>query len=93
MYYWKVTACDLFDAEIESNQVFSFGFLIYGDANGDGQIDVGDATYIINYIFRGGTPPNPLALGDANCDGSTDVGDAVFLISYIFKGGPAPGCD
>lgn len=28
-----------------------------GDANGDGDINVGDAVYIINYIFKGGDPP------------------------------------
>ncbi|NMC44460.1 MAG: hypothetical protein GYA46_11130 [candidate division Zixibacteria bacterium] len=30
-----------------------------GDANGDGVINVGDAVYTINYIFRGGPAPLP----------------------------------
>ncbi len=63
-----------------------------GDANGDKIINVGDAVYLIGYIFRGGPAPNPLAAGDANCDGPINVGDAVYLISYIFRGGPAPCC-
>jgi hypothetical protein len=92
-YYWKVTADDMFGAGVESNQVFTFGFLIRGDANADGQIDVGDATYIISYVFRGGPPPDPYELGDANCDTSVDVGDAVYLINYVFKDGPPPGCE
>jgi subtilisin family serine protease len=61
-----------------------------GDANGDGNVDSGDAVYIISYVFRGGAPPPTVYHGDANNDGSTNIADAVYLISYIFKGGPAP---
>lgn len=64
----------------------------YGDANGDGGINVGDAVFLINYVFKGGSSPPSLDAGDANCDYSQNVGDAVFLINYVFKGGPAPGC-
>ncbi|MCK5125746.1 MAG: right-handed parallel beta-helix repeat-containing protein [candidate division Zixibacteria bacterium] len=64
--------------------------IICGDANGDGFVDLGDAVYIINYVFRGGSAPDPLLSGDANCDGFVDLGDAVYLINYIFRGGPAP---
>jgi C1A family cysteine protease len=63
-----------------------------GDANGDGNINVGDAVYLISYVFRNGPAPSPMAAGDANCDAKINVGDAVYLISYIFRGGPAPGC-
>jgi hypothetical protein len=62
-----------------------------GDANGDGSVNVGDAVFLISYVFKGGSAPDPIETGDANCDGSTNVGDAVYLISYIFKGG-APPC-
>lgn len=65
-----------------------------GDANGDGKYNVGDAVYLVSYIFRGGLPPTPYALcsGDANCDCKLNVGDAVYLVNYIFRGGAAP-CD
>ena len=53
-------------------------------------MDVGDLVYLINYLYRGGPPPDPLAAGDANCDGKVDVGDVVYLINYLFKGGPPP---
>jgi hypothetical protein len=61
-----------------------------GDANGDGMVNVGDAVWIINYVFKGGAPPDPPLLGDANCDGQTNIGDAVYLIANIFSGGPPP---
>jgi len=63
-----------------------------GDANADANVNVGDAVYIINYVFKGGAPPPNLNEGDANGDCGVNVGDAVYLISYIFKGGPAPVC-
>ena len=62
-----------------------------GDANGDGTINVGDAVFLINYIFKGGRSPNPVCIADANADGNVNVGDAVYLINYVFNGGPAPG--
>ncbi|UCD29676.1 MAG: hypothetical protein JSV03_04125 [Planctomycetota bacterium] len=61
-----------------------------GDPNGDKAINIADAVFIINYIFKGGPAPDPLCIGDANGDGSINVADAVYLINYIFKGGPAP---
>ncbi len=67
-------------------------FVARGDANGDGTINIGDAVYIVNYIFKSGPPPNPFDAGDANCDHAVNVGDAINIINYIFKGGPKPCC-
>jgi len=67
-----------------------------GDANGDGQVNVGDAVYVIGYVFKGGPAPTPYAKcsGDANGDCQCNVGDAVYIIGYVFKGGPPPvTCD
>jgi hypothetical protein len=63
-----------------------------GDANADGNANVGDAVFLISYVFKGGPAPDPLESGDANCDGESNVGDAVYLINYVFKGGPEPCC-
>ncbi len=65
---------------------------IPGDANGDDRVNIGDAVYIINYVFDGGLPPIPYETcsGDANGDCIADVGDAVYLIAYIFRGGSPP---
>ncbi len=63
-----------------------------GDANGDEVIDVGDAVYLVNFVFRHGAPPDPYAAADANCDGYVNVGDIVSIVAYTFRGGPAPGC-
>ena len=65
-----------------------------GDANGDNNINVADAVYIINRVFKSGPAPKPYPLcsGDANCDCMVNVADAVYLINRVFKGGP-PSCD
>ncbi len=66
--------------------------VIYGDVNNDGDVNVADAVYIINYVFNGGPAPSIPEAADANCDENVDVADGVYLINYVFKGGPPPGC-
>ncbi len=65
-----------------------------GDPNGDQVVDLGDVVTLINYLYKGGGPPDPLAAGDANGDCVVDLGDVSTLINYLFKGGPPPveGC-
>lgn len=63
---------------------------VCGDANGDRGINVADAVFLINHVFKSGSAPNPLLAGDANNDGNVNVGDAVRIINHVFKGGPAP---
>ncbi|MEE9443094.1 MAG: PKD domain-containing protein [candidate division Zixibacteria bacterium] len=65
-------------------------FYVKGDANGDGDVNIGDAVFIINTVFKGGPSPSPLDAGDANCDYAVNIGDAVYLINHVFKGGPRP---
>jgi hypothetical protein len=64
----------------------------HGDANGDGEIEIGDVVVLIGYLFRNGPAPDPLEVGDATCDGEVSVDDVVYLISYLFRNGPPPGC-
>jgi hypothetical protein len=66
--------------------------LLCGNPNGDNDVNVGDAVFMINYVFREGPAPDPWQLGDANCDGTLDVGDVVFLIAAAFRYGPQPEC-
>ncbi len=61
-----------------------------GDANGDLMVNVADAVYLVNYVFKSGPAPYRLPEGDANCDGSTNVGDVILIVNYVFKAGPPP---
>ncbi len=88
-------ACDLcpgFDDAIDEdeNGIPDDCDYICGDANGDRQVNIGDAVFLINFIFNSGAAPDPLQAGDANCDFSTNIGDAVYLINFIFNAGPEP---
>jgi hypothetical protein len=63
---------------------------VCGDADGNGNVSIGDAVFDINYIFGGGPAPVLKEAADADCSGGISIGDAVYLINYIFGGGPAP---
>jgi hypothetical protein len=67
------------------------GQVLCGDVNGDGVVNVGDALYILNYLFKGGPAPIPsLCVGDVNNDDMVNVGDALYILNWLFKGGPPP---
>jgi M6 family metalloprotease-like protein len=78
----------------KSDGYFSIINYVPGDANADGMANSADAVYLINYLFIGGSPPNPMAAGDVNGDCIINSSDVVYLINYLFIGGPAPkkGC-
>jgi len=63
-----------------------------GDANGSGgNPNLPDIIYLVNYVFKGGTAPNPSCRGDANgSGGNPNLPDIIYLVNYVFKGGPAP---
>jgi hypothetical protein len=63
---------------------------IPGDANGDRDVDLSDAVYLVNYLFIGGPEPNVFEAGDANGDDEVDMADAVYIVNYLFIGGPPP---
>jgi len=60
-----------------------------GDANGDGNSQLADIIFLVNFIFKGGSSPNPPVFGDLNCDGKLNLGDIIYLVNFIFKGGPS----
>jgi hypothetical protein len=67
---------------------------VWGDANGDGVVDIADVVHLINYLFLNGPAPAPLPSGDPNNDCIINIADVVYLLNYLFAGGPAPlqGC-
>jgi thermitase len=61
---------------------------VYGDADGDGAVNAIDLVYLLNYLFLGGPPPDPLSAGDPNGDCVINVADVVYLSNYLFCEGP-----
>jgi hypothetical protein len=65
-----------------------------GDSNFDGSITILDLTYLIDFFFRSGPPPVPIAAaGDFNCDGLTNIIDLTKNVDYLFRGGSLPPCN
>jgi len=62
---------------------------IKGDANGDGNINILDVTFLINYLYKGGPEPN-LYAGDVDGSGAINLLDVNYLINYLYREGPPP---
>ena len=56
-----------------------------GDVNSDNNVDITDATLLINYLLYGN--PEGVNLTNANCDlqGGIDISDATALINYLLN--------
>ena len=64
---------------------------IRGDANQDGRRDISDASFILNFLFLGGPPPDCSKSADSNDSGKVDLSDPVYLLRFLFSGGaPIP---
>jgi hypothetical protein len=71
------------------------------NTNGQAGRDISDATYLLNWLFLGGSPPveyrpdgvNPATTilnGNCNGQGGRDISDATYLLNWLFLGGPPP---
>ena len=68
---------------------------IAGDADGGGDVNIGDAIFIVKYAFVEGSPAPPCC-GQADADGGGDVniGDAIYIVKFAFvEGSPPPACN
>jgi subtilase family serine protease len=62
-----------------------------GDVNNNGVITSADIISLVNYVFKGGTPPLPCSnSGDVNNNGAITSADVISLVNHVFKGAPAP---
>jgi len=65
---------------------------VCGDINGNGQIDILDATFLINFLYRGGQTPPDLRTADVDGSGSLNILDISYLVNWLYNGGPGPQC-
>ncbi len=63
-----------------------------GDANSDELMSIGDVTFLINYIFHSGPPPECCAKGDTDNNGKINIGDVSRITAALFTQGPLPVC-
>ena len=64
--------------------VISKSTVTRGDVNGDGNVNISDATALIDLLLGGGTINNPAA--DCNNDGNVTIIDLTALIDYLLGG-------
>ncbi len=65
-----------------------------GDINNDGDLNVADLTYLVEWLFKGGPAPVIMNSADVNASCSHDVDDLTYLVAFLFQSGPTPlpGC-
>lgn len=59
-----------------------------GDVDGNGQADVLDIDFFINWLFRAGAAPGCADEADVDGSGQPDVLDVDYFISYLYRSGP-----
>jgi Zinc carboxypeptidase/Dockerin type I domain/Carboxypeptidase regulatory-like domain len=65
---------------------------ICGDVNDDGQVNIRDITYLVDFLYKEGPAPIHPGSGDVNNSGNTNIQDVTYLINYLYKGGAIPVC-
>jgi hypothetical protein len=71
------------------SEIMNGAAYLCGDADASADVNIGDAVYMICYIFSDCVAP-PFSAADMNCDGEITISDVVYLINYIFNDGSAP---
>ncbi len=61
-----------------------------GDCNDDGEVNIADATCVLNWLFAGVGAPGCVAATNTNGDDAANIADATYLLNHLFAGGPAP---
>ncbi len=58
-----------------------------GNCNADGKIDLGDAIFVLDHLFKGGSAPVCRSACDSDHNDTINLSDAVFLLNHLFRGG------
>ncbi len=90
VYEFNITATDCIGRYDQCNfiQELGAGCWSYHDPNGDGNIDILDIVFIINYKYKDGPAPEYPPSADWDLDGAINILDVVSLINFKYKDGP-----
>ena len=68
--------------ESQASYITTFASVL-GDVNCNGQIDIGDAVCIVNYLVNKHNAVFNAAMADLNGNGGIDIGDAVMIVNIL----------
>jgi hypothetical protein len=60
---------------------------ICGDADGSGEVNIVDISYIINYLYMEGPAPVPPEAADVDASGEINIIDITVLIDFLYNNG------
>ncbi len=64
---------------------------VRGDVDDSGMVNLGDAIFILSYLFGGSSNPRCADAADVNNSGMINIADVIHLLSYLFvAGAPEP---
>ena len=90
VYYFAIRTADERLNWSEISNIYSTAYFLTADINDDGNINILDVMYLINFFYRGGPPPPHMSWADINHDGMINILDGSYLIDYLYRGGPEP---
>jgi hypothetical protein len=61
-----------------------------GDPNGDGECDISDGIFVLNFLFIGGHEPGCRKSADTDDSGEIDISDGISILNFQFLGGKPP---
>jgi len=86
-----VNACNFETASVRVQLVpVTDRVFIRGNANNDSKVNIADAIWVINELFKAGPATVCRDAADVNNDAMIDLADATYLITHQFAGGTAP---
>lgn len=65
---------------------------VCGDMDQNGAVNLLDITYLINFLYKGGPPANPMDIGDTDGNGTINLLDVIYVIDFLYRFGAKPLC-
>lgn len=59
--------------------------MICGEVNGDGEINILDVVFLINFVYKDGPAPELFEAADVNSDGKINILDIICYINNLYK--------
>jgi hypothetical protein len=60
-----------------------------GNCNFDSVVNISDAIFLFNHLFKGGTEPACRRACDCDANDAVNLTDGIYLLLHLFQGGPA----